>query len=92
MKQQVTRLSPHQNGKIVAVLMAVTSLVFVVPAVLVSNTFGDKENALPLFMVLLLPIVYLILTYLMTAVGCFVYNFAAKFVGGIEFEAQAKLE
>jgi hypothetical protein len=83
MKQQVTRLSPHQNGKIFAVLMAVTSLVFVVPAVLVSNTLGDKENALPMYMVLLL---------LMTAVACIVYNFAAKFVGGIEFEAQAKPE
>ena len=31
MSQQVARLSPHQNGKVFAVLMAVTSLIFILP-------------------------------------------------------------
>ena len=34
MKQQVARFSPHQNGKVFAVLVAVTSLIFLVPFLL----------------------------------------------------------
>ena len=31
MKQQISRFSPHQNGKVVAVLMAVVSLIILIP-------------------------------------------------------------
>lgn len=31
MKKQIKRMSPHQNGKVFGVLMAIASLVFVVP-------------------------------------------------------------
>ena len=37
MKQQVSRLSPHQNGKVFGVLFAVLSLIVVVPVFLLAS-------------------------------------------------------
>ncbi len=83
MKQQVTRLSPHQNGKVFGVLTAVTSLVFVVPFFLFSLTFaGGGSN----WMILLMPFMYLIFGYISVAIGCLIYNFTFKIIGGIEYD------
>ena len=89
MKQQVARFSPHQNGKVFAVLMAVSSLVLVVPFFLIASFAGPQEAAPPLFLVILFPVFYLVLGYVMVAIGCAVYNFMFKFIGGIEFEARS---
>ena len=88
MKQQVARFSPHQNGKVFAVLMAVSSLLFVVPFVFIAAFASPQEAGPPLFFVILFPVIYLVLGYVMVAVGCAVYNFMFKFIGGIEFEAR----
>lgn len=88
MKQQVARFSPHQNGKVFAVLMAVSSLVFVVPFVVIASFASPQEAAPPMFLIILFPVLYLVLGYVMVAIGCAVYNFMFKFIGGIEFEAR----
>ena len=89
MKTRISNLSPHQNGKVLAILMAVSSLIFVVPFMLIAGAMGPKGSGFPLFMVLLFPIFYLVFGYISIAVGCWVYNVLAKFTGGIEFEAQS---
>jgi hypothetical protein len=88
MKQQVARFSPHQNGKVFAVLMAVSALVFLVPFFLFASLSGQQEAA-PFFLILLFPVIYLVLGYIMVVIGCAVYNFMFKFIGGIEFEAKS---
>jgi len=87
MKQQVARLSPHQNGKVFAILMAVGSLVFLVPFFLFFIAGAPKEARPPMLMFLAMPVFYLIIGYVMVAVSCMVYNFMFKHIGGIEFEA-----
>jgi hypothetical protein len=87
MKTQIQRFSPHQNAKVFAILMAVSSLVFVLPFMLISMmTAPEGVNAMPLFMVVVFPVIYLIFGYLMVAVSCWFYNVMFKYVGGIEFE------
>jgi hypothetical protein len=88
MKQQVARFSPHQNGKVFAVLTAVSSLVFVVPFMLFASFASPPGSAPPFFVVLLFPLLYLVLGYVMVAIGCAVYNFMFKYIGGIEYEAR----
>ena len=94
MKKQITRLSPHQNAKVFGILMAISSLIFVVPMSLMfsfmpsgidahGNPFTPPSAAL----FLIFPIAYLVLGYLMTAIGCVFYNFMFKFIGGIEYES-----
>jgi hypothetical protein len=93
MKKQIKRLSPHQNGKVFGVLMGLSSLVFVIPMFIGASLMpmpagphGDAMMMPPTFMVLLFPLLYLVMGYIMTAIACVVYNFAYKYIGGIEYE------
>ena len=88
MKQQVARFSPHQNGKVFAVLMAASSLVFVLPFLLISVFTSMGSMGPSLLMMLMFPVMYLVLGYLMVLVGCMVYNFMVPYIGGIEYESR----
>lgn len=95
MKNQIARLSPHQNGKVFAVLMALSSLLFLVPMGIAFSfipagvdTHGNPIARPPVAMFLLLPIFYLVMGYIMVAVGCVFYNFMFKYIGGIEYESK----
>lgn len=88
MKRQIKHLSPHQNGKVFGVLMAATSFVFLVPMVAIFSiipTPADHDGP-PLIIFLLFPIMYFIMGYGMVAATCAIYNFAFKYLGGIEYE------
>ncbi|MBU1360770.1 MAG: hypothetical protein KKC79_03530 [Gammaproteobacteria bacterium] len=90
MKQQLVRLSPHQNAKVFAVMMAVSSLVFAVPFFLIpASMFEVPGSSPPFYVILAIPIIYLVLGYVGTFIGCLVYNFLYRFVGGIEFESES---
>jgi hypothetical protein len=92
MKKQITRMSPHQNAKVFAVLMALSSLIFVIPVFLAFSVMpmpADQNGhhaGPPALMFLLFPLAYLVMGYIMTAIGCALYNFVSRYIGGIEFE------
>jgi hypothetical protein len=86
MKQQIARFSPHQNGKVFGVLTAVSSLIFIVPMVLVFSFSMPKGAGPSGFMFLLMPFLYLLFGYLSVALGCWIYNHLFKHIGGIEFD------
>lgn len=86
MKQQIARFSPHQNGKVFAALAAVGCLVFFVPMFLIMVLFSPAEQRPPVIALLLVPVFYLVFGYVMVAIGCVVYNFMFKYVGGIEID------
>lgn len=92
MKQQVTRLSPHQNAKVFGVLTAIGSLVFIIPffVVFAAALPAGTPGAPPAFMLLIAPVFYLFFGYVSVAVGCLLYNFMFTYVGGIEYEASAE--
>jgi len=87
MKQQVARLSPHQNGKVFAVLMALGSLVFLVPFGLIALALAPAASRPPMLTMLVMPVFYLIFGYASVAISCAVYNFMFRWIGGFEFEA-----
>ncbi len=90
MKQQVVRFSPHQNGKVFAILMAISSLVFFVPFALIGILAMPKGAGPSLIMMIFLPLGYLIFGYLSIAVGCWFYNLMFKYIGGIEYESASE--
>ncbi|MCW5653199.1 hypothetical protein [Hydrogenophaga sp.] len=90
MKQQIARLSPHQNGKVFAVLAALGTLVVIVPAFLIMLVSGSGRPQFPAFGLLLMPLFYLVVCYLMVSVGCIIYNFMFRYIGGVEFEARGQ--
>jgi hypothetical protein len=89
MKQQVSRLSPHQNGKVIAALMTISSMVFLVPMMLIMSFVVPAGSRPPMFMVIVMPVFYFVFGYIMVAVGCAAYNFLFQYVGGIEFESKS---
>lgn len=92
MKQQIARLSPHQNGKVFGVMMAAVALIILVPFVIIASAFAPTPGQPPWYAMLLVPVVYLIFGYLGVAIGCLIYNLLYRFVGGIEYEAAAAPE
>jgi len=95
-KIQVSRLSPHQNAKVFGVLMAISTLVFAVPMffVFLSMPAGLDAHGNPIdvpsaWFVLLFPLLYLIMSYIMVTIGCWLYNFMFKYIGGIEYEVRS---
>lgn len=88
MKQQIARFSPHQNGKVIAILMAVGALIFMVPFMLLAVASAPAEARPPLLFFLGMPVLYLVMGYVMVALGCLLYNFLYKRIGGIEFETR----
>lgn len=89
MKQQVARFSPHQNAKVAAVLMAVSSLIFTIPFFLLASVFGAGRSGMPIWMIVILPLLYLVIGYISVVIGCALYNVIVPFTGGIEYESTA---
>ena len=99
MKTQIKRLSPHQNAKVFALLMALSSLIFVVPMFFAfsfippgMDVHGSHMGPPPAAMLLVFPVMYFVAGYIMVAIGCMFYNFMYKFVGGFEFETDEQQE
>jgi len=92
MKKQITKLSPHQNGKVFGILMALITLPFLLPMMFMfaftapqHDQFGNPVE-FPTFIIFVAPFMYLIFGYISVAIGCLFYNFIQRFVGGFEFE------
>ncbi|ARM85752.1 hypothetical protein [Marinobacter salarius] len=91
MKKQIKRLSPHQNGKVFGVLMAVATLPIFLPMILMMNLAGPSVGpdgntvGFPTFVFFIFPLLYLIFGYISVVIGCFFYNILNRFIGGFEF-------
>lgn len=82
---QIRSFGVGQTAKVVGALYALMGLVFV-PIVLIASMISpDKSGVGPGF-ALALPVIYGVLGFIFTAIGCAIYNFVARFVGGIEVE------
>jgi hypothetical protein len=94
MKKQIKRLAPHQNGKVLGILMALSTLpmfaLMMLPMFIMMPKVDGSGNPIdrffPFGMFLLMPVFYLIFTYLFVAFGSWLYNILYKFIGGLEFE------
>lgn len=86
MKQQVVRLSPHQNAKVFAVLSAVVSAVFLVPLAALMALVDPDASRPALGTLVAMPLVYLVFGYVFIVVACAIYNALVRVVGGFEVE------
>lgn len=90
MKIQIRRFSPHQNAKVISILMAVSSLVLFVPLYLLFVLVPPEDGQArpPVYMLLVFPLVYLVMGYVMVAIACAIYNLVARYTGGIEYDTE----
>lgn len=92
MRKQISRLSPHQNAKVMAVLMTIGMAVMMLPMMLVTffavpatDPDGNPVN-LPYVAFVAMPLGYLVFSYLFMVVGCWLYNLMYRVIGGFEFD------
>lgn len=96
MKVQVKKFSTHQTAKVFAILVAVTSLLIIIPFSLLSmlmpspvDASGNEITSGSFGVVfLIMPIFQGMMGYIMMRIGLWVYNKIAPSTGGIEFELE----
>jgi hypothetical protein len=91
--RSIKRFAPHKTAATFACVMAISSLLFILPMCLVflsvpmTDTNGNPVSAgLPVGLLIVMPFIYLILGYVMTIIGAWIYNWVSGYTGGIQFE------
>lgn len=99
MTKRLKRIAPLQLGKILGVLYALSTLLFV-PFILLFSAVASAApqmeggSAMPgilgmgLGLVIMTPIIYGVMGFIAGVVGAFFYNIVAGWVGGIEVEVE----
>jgi hypothetical protein len=86
--QQIRRFGVGQTAKVVATLYALMGLVFV-PIFLIASMAAPRQTGFGPGFAFALPVMYGVLGYVFTALGCAIYNFVAGLVGGVEIELES---
>lgn len=95
---RIRRFSVLRTATVAAAMYFIITAIFAIPLALIASampsTYTDQfgrtyqVSISPLF-VLIIPFVYAGLGWVFTALACLIYNLAARFTGGIQFEAVA---
>lgn len=85
MKKQVTNISVHQSSKVLAILQTLITFIFLGIPIFVYDSV-HHHIGLGLAELILIPIAYLIFTYIALVISFFFYNYIVKYTGGIEIE------
>lgn len=93
---QIKSFGILQTAKFMAVMYFIMSCIFVIPMALFALTVGfstgEQDGIVGSLLggvgMLLIPIFYAIFGFIFVAIGCWVYNLVAGFVGGIEVDLE----
>ncbi|HEX5125390.1 MAG TPA: hypothetical protein VFW00_01490 [Rhodocyclaceae bacterium] len=85
MKKQITRISPFQTAKVMAILYFVISLPLIAFMGLMFSFVPGPKPPMMGGMIFVLPFFYLVFGFIFTIIATWIYNFVAKLAGGIEF-------
>jgi hypothetical protein len=92
--KQLTRIAPWQAGKLFAFIYFVMSIFFVIPFAFISSMVPSNAPG-PHFGIgffIAMPFIYAICGLIFVSLGCWIYNLAAKFVGGLEISVIDKTD
>jgi hypothetical protein len=84
MRKRISRVAPFQMGKVFAVLYALFSIPFAL-VMGIFAIFDSSAQSMPFFMIIAIPVFYIVFGFLFTALAAWLYNVVAKWTGGIEY-------
>jgi len=91
MVQRLSRFSVAQTAKVVGLLYGLLGLIFV-PFALIGAMFSGNGDGFGIGFVIAFPILYGVIGFVFTAIGCALYNWVARRIGGIEISLDAAVE
>lgn len=80
---RVSRFQVHQTAKVVGILYAILALIFAPLVYLLSRL--EPAEAMPIWIIVVGPILYGALGYVFTALALWLYNLVAGWTGGVAF-------
>jgi hypothetical protein len=84
MVHRLSSFSIGQTAKVLGLLYGLMALFFV-PLILVAGMFAPhRDGNLGIGFALAIPVIYGLMGFVFTAIGCALYNWVAGMVGGIE--------
>jgi hypothetical protein len=83
MKYRITRVSVHQTSKTVALLYLILGVIYI-PFMFLINSASAPDEQIPLIVVLLMPVFFCAVGYVMFALISAMYNWVTTLAGGIE--------
>jgi hypothetical protein len=90
MNHEITHIDAVQTSKILALVSAAVTVPFF-GLVLVMVALGKApHNTIPWFVLIIMPILYGMVGFIFTLIGCAVYNFLAKRIGGVRYTTAAR--
>jgi hypothetical protein len=92
--KQLTRIAPWQAGKLFAFIYFVFSAFLAIPFAVISSRMPNNAPG-PHFRIglfIAMPFVYALFGLMFVPIGCWIYNLAAKFVGGLEVSVTDKVD
>lgn len=87
MTKRLSRIAPWQAGKLFALIYFFLSLLFVIPMFLVTAIVPIPPDPGPKFslgLLIFFPFLYALAGLIFVPLGCWMYNVAAKLVGGLQ--------
>jgi len=87
MTKRLSRIAPWQAGKLFALMYFFLSLLFVIPLLLVSVLVPMPAGPGPRLgpgLLILIPFLYALAGLIFVPLGCWIYNIAARIVGGLQ--------
>jgi hypothetical protein len=90
MVQRLSRFSIGQTAKVLGLLYGLMGLIFL-PFFLLATMFSPNGAGFGVGFALALPILYGLAGFIFTAIGCALYNWVARKVGGIELSMDTEV-
>ena len=86
MTSRVQRIAPWQATKLFTLLYFIIGLVFMVPLLLIALMVPQQagEEEITLGFALIFPVMYALIGLIFVPIGCLLYNFCARLVGGLD--------
>ena len=85
MAQRIRRFGVGQTAKVLGVLYGLMGVVLI-PIFLIAARFSPDGPAFGTGFAVAIPVIYGLVGFVFTAIGCLIYNLVAGWVGGVEIE------
>lgn len=87
MAQRIRRFGVGQTAKMLGTIYTLFGVVLI-PIFLLATMYAPDAAGFGVGVAVALPLIYGVIGFVFTAVGCLIYNLVAGWVGGIEIEIE----